>query len=1095
MIRLRNIIGSALHIQTSLFRFSTQAPQQPNDQFNKKVLFAGKSADKPKKQHQRSEQKHSQQQKKEGNENQQHEQSAPYRQQERHFDRQQFHKQKVDEPKFYRGDRDRRSPDQQQQQQQEQQETPKKTGILFGNKSKDAKLVAAKFQTKRVFNQILKKKIENEKQNEKIFIDQLNQAQNIHNIHERNSKLIDLYASQSKWDKVKDIFKSEKQFNSGVYSAYINQTASHSVDLADYEQLKALIKKVGDRAHKLQPEAFQSLYYMIFNLDLFPNEKAKELEHLINIVTTHHLTPQFDLTYFQTLLEEQSIENEKASHLAVIKVFNQYFERYVQQNKGKSTVDLPNLNIAFAIAVKSTILYNTNDAQNFLNNLKAFQQLAENNVKLDDLVRYAQYISLKEDSFTQLLELFKGIRNPNFIFLFEEALKKLDANGKEVLAINKEQLEKLYFEKAENLPIRQAELFGLFADRFQYPELTVEIFQNHKQNKQNEYSSFLYQKAIGVLIDQSGGKHISNAVMTLMQEANSFKVPLSKVNYQINQCKAHIKEGQYQLAYNLFTQNVIEDIILAFQRERIRRFLYKYVQKIHIGTTFKLKSNMKTYFKKIKHVDHFVKSLSDKQLFDLYKEERSDNFLLECLIQQEDVFEFNKSITYREAFNQIKTEIAHGVFDYQKLLNPITESEQILREVFDNYEHYVKLEKKLLFNERKQKRVYKVMNQLRQRPGSKKTYEQTLSELEQQFKKSTIEYGLMRNDLIEFSEVEQVQQMQIKMRKQLSQLGLPVGKYKANIVTFQPLQVNSQQEQEDIEQIPNEALKKDGENPKQKGKSQKTATFKNVNKLVEEYLSKVKEDQKNLRNIDKWRRYLKTMQKGIQFKYKLQNDKNFLKRMIRKTYQCGITDQSMRELVNLKLKKKMLKPRRRQLIRNRLKEKPSKLSVFINGSVSQNDFEFMKYIYYNAYTQYDEYINVPPSNYQNEIWDLLAWGVQHQEPMAVKLGELYSNTCGAKMPEYLARLVANFYKCEVGENSSEIRQRWIKSLEIVNDISTHKVYSHTNDQAFVSLQDVEFLHVLECKQEYKGICRALLNTTHSYRKNVRYGVTQKELLV
>lgn len=41
--------------------------------------------------------------------------------------------------------------------------------------------------------------------------------------------------------------------------------------------------------------------------------------------------------------------------------------------------------------------------------------------------------------------------------------------------------------------------------------------------------------------------------------------------------------------------------------------------------------------------------------------------------------------------------------------------------------------------------------------------------------------------------------------------------------------------------------------------------------------------------------------------------------------------------------------------------------------------------------------------------------------MAVKLGELYSNTCGAKMPEYLARLVANFYKCEVGENSSEIR--------------------------------------------------------------------------
>ncbi|CAD8154481.1 unnamed protein product [Paramecium octaurelia] len=1090
MIRLRNIIGSALHIQTSLFRFSTQAPQPPNDQSNKKVLFSGKSADKPKKQHQKSEQRHQQQQKKEGNENQQHEQSSPQKKQERHFDRQQFHKQKVDEPRSFRGDRDRRSPDQQQQ-----QETPKKTGILFGNKSKDIKQIGAKFLTKRVFNQILKKKQETEKQSEKIFIDKLNEAQNIQNIHERNSKLIDLYASQSKWDKVKDIFKSEKQFNSGVYSAYINQAASQFVDLADYEELKALIDKVGDRVHTLQPEAFQSLYYMIFNLDLFPNEKAIELEHLINLVTTHHLTPQFDLTYFQTLFEEQSIENEKTSHLKVIKVFNQYFERHVQQNKGKSTVDLPNLNTAFAVAVRSTILYNTSDAQNFLNNLKASQQLAENNVKLDDLVRYAQYISLKENSFTQLLELFKGIRNSNFIFLFEEALKKLDTNGKEVLAISKEQLEKLYFEKAENLPVRQAELFGLFADRFQYPELAVEIFQNHKQNKQNEYSSFLYQKAIGVLIDQSGAKHISNAVMTLMQEANSFKVPLSKVNYQINQCKAHIKEGQYQLAYNLFTQNVIDDIILAFQKERIRRFLYKYVQKIHIGTKFRLKSNMKTYFKKIKHVDDFVQSLSDKQLFDLYKEERSDNFLLECLIQQEDVFEFNKSIAYREAFNQIKTEVAHGLFDSQKLLKPVTESEQILREVFDNYEYYVKLEKKLLFDERKKKRVQQVMDQLRQRPGQRRTYEQTLAEMEGLFKKSTIEYGLMRNDLIEFPEVEQIQQMQIKMKKQLTQLGLPIEKYKANIVTFQPLQVNSQKEQEVIEQIPNEVLKNDGENTKQRGKSQKNATFKNVDKIIDDHLAKARDDQKNLRNIDKWRRYLKTMQKGAQFKHKMQTDKNFLKKMIRSTYQHGITEYSMRELVNLKLKKKMLRPRRRQQIRNRLREKPAKLSVFINGRVSQSDFQFMKYIYYNVYTQYDEYINVPPSNYQNEIWDLLAWGVQHQEPMAVKLGELYSNTCGAKMPEYLAKLVANFYKCEVAETNSEIRQRWIQSLEIVNDISTHKVYSHTNDQAFVSLSDIEFLHAFECKQEYKGICRALLSTTHSYRKHVRYGVSQKELLV
>ncbi|CAK85766.1 unnamed protein product, partial (macronuclear) [Paramecium tetraurelia] len=40
-------------------------------------------------------------------------------------------------------------------------------------------------------------------------------------------------------------------------------------------------------------------------------------------------------------------------------------------------------------------------------------------------------------------------------------------------------------------------------------------------------------------------------------------------------------------------------------------------------------------------------------------------------------------------------------------------SEQILREVFDNYEYYVKLEKKLLYDERKQKRVYKIIDQLR----------------------------------------------------------------------------------------------------------------------------------------------------------------------------------------------------------------------------------------------------------------------------------------------------------------------------------------------------------------------------------------------
>ncbi|CAD8163328.1 unnamed protein product [Paramecium pentaurelia] len=1088
MIRLRNIIGSVIQFQTSLFRFSTQNPLPPSDQSYKKVLFSGKSVDIQKKQNQKQEQKQQYQQKKEFNENQQNEKSTPHKKQERQFDRQQ--KQKFDDPRPQRNERERRSPEQQQQ----QQDTPKKTGILFGNKNKDHRQIGARYMSKRGFNQILKKKQETEKQNEKIFIDQLNEAQNIQNIHERNSKLIDIYASQNKWDKVKDIFKSEKQFNSGVYSAYINQIASQSVDLQDYQHLKDIINKLGDKVHTLQPEAFQSLYFMIFNLDLFPNEKAKELEYLIDIVTTHHLTPQFDLTYFQTLFEEQSLESEKISHLMVIKVFNQYFERHAQQNKGKLSVDLPNLNIAFAQAVKSTIYYNTNEAQNFLNNLKGLQQLAENNVKIDDLVRYAQYISLKENSFSQLLELFKGIRNPNFIFLFEQALKKLDSNGMEVKAIDKEQLEKIYFEKVDNLPVRQAELFGLFADRFQYPEFLVEIFQNHKQNKQNEYSSFLYQKAIGVLIDKSGGKNVSNAVMTLMQEANNFKVPLSKVNYQINQIKAHIIEGQYQLAYNLFTQNVIDDIILSFQKEKIRRFLYKYVQKIHIGTKFRLRYNMKTYQKKIQHVDEFIRNLSDKQLFDFYKEERSDNFLLESLIQQEDIFEFNKQIAYREAFNQIKSEVAHGTFDYQKLIQPITESEQILREVFDNYEYYVKIEKKLLFDERKRKRIQEVINQLRSRSGQRRTYEQTIAEIEGLFKKSTIEYGLMRNDLIEFPEVEQIQQMQLKMKKELKKLGLSNEKYKANVITFQPLQINSQKEQEVIEQIPNEILKKDNETNKQKGKSQKAA-FKSVDKLIDDYIAKARDDQKNLRNLEKWRRYLKIMYSGIQFKHKMQTDKEFFKKMIRQKYQFGSHDDGMKELINLKLKKKMLIRKRRWFTRNRLREKPPKISVFINGRVSLSDFQFMKYIYYNAYTQYDEYINVPPSNYQSEIWDLLAWGIQNQEPMAVKLTELYSNTCGAKMPEYLSKLVANFYKCEVGETNSQVRQRWIQSMEIVNDISTNKVYSHTNDQAFVSQQDIEFLHAMECKQEYKGICRALLNTTHSYRKYVRYGVSQKELLV
>ena len=58
----------------------------------------------------------------------------------------------------------------------------------------------------------------------------------------------------------------------------------------------------------------------------------------------------------------------------------------------------------------------------------------------------------------------------------------------------------------------------------------------------------------------------------------------------------------------------------------------------------------------------------------------------------------------------------------------------------------------------------------------------------------------------------------------------------------------------------------------------------------------------------------------------------------------------MKELVNLKLKKKLIRRKRRWAVRNKLKERQDKLSVFINGRVSLSDFQFMKYIYYNAYT-------------------------------------------------------------------------------------------------------------------------------------------------
>ncbi|CAK85768.1 unnamed protein product (macronuclear) [Paramecium tetraurelia] len=117
----------------------------------------------------------------------------------------------------------------------------------------------------------------------------------------------------------------------------------------------------------------------------------------------------------------------------------------------------------------------------------------------------------------------------------------------------------------------------------------------------------------------------------------------------------------------------------------------------------------------------------------------------------------------------------------------------------------------------------------------------------------------------------------------------------------------------------------------------------------------------------------------------------------------------------------------------------------------------MKYIYYNPYTQYDECINVHHGNYQSEIWDLIVWGVQNQEPMGIQqsfkfrceIGRIIQQYLWFKMPEYLAKLVADFYKFEVGDTNSQVRKRWIESMEIVNDISTNKVYSHINDEAFV----------------------------------------------
>ncbi|CAK80665.1 unnamed protein product (macronuclear) [Paramecium tetraurelia] len=162
----------------------------------------------------------------------------------------------------------------------------------------------------------------------------------------------------------------------------------------------------------------------------------------------------------------------------------------------------------------------------------------------------------------------------------------------------------------------------------------------------------------------------------------------------------------------------------------------------------------------------------------------------ESLINQEDIFEFNQQIAYRETFNQIKNEVAHGKFDYQKLLQSFTESEQILREVFDNYEYYVKLEKKLLYDERKQKRVYKIIDQLR--------HDQVR---EDHMNKNSLKLRFYLRKVL-LTMVEQIQQMQINMKKQFTKLGLPVEKYKANIVTFQPLKINSQKNKKKLNEFP-----------------------------------------------------------------------------------------------------------------------------------------------------------------------------------------------------------------------------------------------------------------------------------------------------
>jgi hypothetical protein len=65
-------------------------------------------------------------------------------------------------------------------------------------------------------------------------------------------------------------------------------------------------------------------------------------------------------------------------------------------------------------------------------------------------------------------------------------------------------------------------------------------------------------------------------------------------------------------------------------------------------------------------------------------------------------------------------------------------------------------------------------------------------------------------------------------------------------------------------------------------------------------------------------------------------------------------------------------------------EPPNFLDKYDNIQVS--DFEQMKWIYYNSYRNGDKYIFLESSEKkQNQIWDLIAWGVHFEEPFGIAL--------------------------------------------------------------------------------------------------------------